>query len=317
MEQTDADGQCASRFCRKVLASNVTRSMVQQIVDRVVARGANVQARRTYEITRAMLRWGVGRDYITGEPWRGVELPERGEARERVLTAAELRWLWNHGAKTWADAPNMLRIVRLQVLLGQRSGEVCGMCPAELADNLLTWTIPGERTKNGQTHVLPLPPLAREIIRETLAVIPKDQEPLFAGARGKVERADRMSHVVADLIIDYNAETKPEDRVEAFTPHDLRRTMATGLEAMGISTNVTSATLNHISAKGGSVTTKHYTHADLTMEMRGALTRWQATVEAIMAGANPFEQREEDIEELERRMLAKGYGGPARLRVVS
>jgi integrase len=36
---------------------------------------------------------------------------------------------------------------------GQRRGEVAGMTWAELSDALTSWTLPGERTKNGAVHV--------------------------------------------------------------------------------------------------------------------------------------------------------------------
>jgi integrase len=298
----------------KLFAVDIKRSDLQRVIDAVVSRGANVQARRVYEVARAMLRWGVTRDYLTGEPWRGVELPDKGEARTRVLTAAEIRWLWS--AADNASNQNSTCIIRLGLLLGQRSGEVAGMEQDEVAPDLMTWTIKAERTKNGCEHAVPLPPLARKIISAALKASSSEAH-VFVGARGKPGRSDDISHEVADLINSHNETAGDGKQIERFTPHDLRRTVATSLEKMGVPLNIISATLNHISAKAASVTSQHYTHADLSMEVRGALTRWQATLEAILAGADPFETRVEDIEELERRMLAKGFGGPARLRVVS
>ena len=46
-------------------------------------------------------------------------------------------------------------IVRLLILTGQRRGEVAGMNWGEISDDLATWTMPGERTKNGVAHVVP------------------------------------------------------------------------------------------------------------------------------------------------------------------
>jgi integrase len=48
-------------------------------------------------------------------------------------------------------------IVRLLVLTGQRGGEVAGMIWKEISDDLSTWNMPGERTKNGVPHVVPVP----------------------------------------------------------------------------------------------------------------------------------------------------------------
>lgn len=306
---------------RKV--SSIMRADIQRIVDRLNAEGHNVQARRVYEVARAMLRWAAGRDYISTEPWRGVDLPAKNDPRTRVLTATELRWLWAQ-CETWLITnPNLARIVRLELLLGQRSGEVCGICRSELSEGNLTWTIPPERCKNGVRHTVPLPPLARQIISEALADANKEPDgdeerpdQIFVGARGKPARADDVAHDIAEQIAAFNKYRAAKEQIAPFTPHDLRRTVATALERMGIPITIISALLNHISTKASSVTSAHYTHADLSMEIRAALTRWQATLDHVIAGHDPFATSVEDIEALERRMLAKGYGGRKHLHVV-
>jgi integrase len=299
----------------KVIASEIRRSDIQRVVDAVNSRGANVEAHRVFELIRAMLRWGIPRDYVKSEPWKGVTLPKGSEPRERVLTSAEVRWLWE-ATEQWHGDLNSQRIVRLALLLGQRSGEIAGMERKEVAADLMTWTLPAKRTKNGEAHSIPLPPLARTIIQEALAASPSRTH-LFVGERGKPYRSDGMAKVLKRALDAHNDELSEEERIPRFTIHDLRRTVATCMERMGIGMTIIAATLNHISAKQASVTQRHYAHADLNMEIRAALTRWQATVEAILAGADPFETRVEDIHELEQRMLAKGFGGPARLRIVS
>lgn len=301
-------------------AAAIVRADIQRLVDRIREDGFPVQARRVFEVTRAMLRWAAGRDYIASEPWRGVELPAKNDARTRVLDASELRWLWQQ-TEGWVETnPNLGRIVRLELLLGQRSGEVCGMRRRELAGNLLNWTIPAERCKNGVAHTVPLPPLARDIIRGAMGgedcELAPENDHLFVGARGKPARADDIAHDLADAISKHNSDRTNKQRVAPFTPHDLRRTVATSLEKMGVPTTVISKVLNHISAKAASVTTRHYAHADLELEVRAALTRWQAALEQILGGEDPFETRIEDIAALERRMLAKGAGARARLRAV-
>jgi integrase len=299
------------------VAATIGRADVQQMVDEVRGRGARVQARRTYEVMRAMLAWGVKRDYLAGEPWRGVELPAKGEARTRVLTAGELRWVWDLGGRWIADgkSANQGRVLRLMLLTGQRSDEVNGMPHRELSQDLRTWTLPPERTKNKKTHVVPLPPLARQLVQEAMAAT-SSKTHLFIGEHGAVARPDYLSHDLADAIADHNASRPEHERMASFTPHDVRRTVATGLEAMGIPLTVISATLNHISTKAASVTTKHYTHADMSTEVRIALTRWQATVQRVLDGDDPFTAKPEDIDELEARALAKGFGGAPHLRVV-
>ena len=47
------------------------------------------------------------------------------------------------------------------LLTGSRLNEVARMEAGELSDDGATWTIPGNRTKNHRTHVVPLPLLAQ------------------------------------------------------------------------------------------------------------------------------------------------------------
>jgi Phage integrase family len=59
-----------------------------------------------------------------------------------------------------ADRVEFSSLLKLLLLTGCRLNEVAGMRSAELSDHGATWNIPGERTKNGRPHVVPLAPLA-------------------------------------------------------------------------------------------------------------------------------------------------------------
>jgi integrase len=49
------------------------------------------------------------------------------------------------------------------ILTGQRRGEVAGMSWVEVSEDLASWTMPGERTKNGLAHVVPLSEPVRDL----------------------------------------------------------------------------------------------------------------------------------------------------------
>jgi integrase len=85
--------------------------------------------------------------------------------RERVLTDDEIGEIWRAAGKA---AASYRAIVRLLILSGQRRCEVAGMNWGELADDLATWTMPGERTKNGAPHMVPLSAPARDLLRALL-----------------------------------------------------------------------------------------------------------------------------------------------------
>jgi integrase len=65
--------------------------------------------------------------------------------------------------------------------------------------------------------------------------------------------------------------------------HDLRRTVATGLQRLGVRLEVTEAVLNHISGSRGGIAGVYQRH-DWAAEKRAALESWAAHVLSCVAG---------------------------------
>jgi len=63
--------------------------------------------------------------------------------------------------------------------------------------------------------------------------------------------------------------------------HDLRRTVATGLQRLGVRLEVTEAVLNHISGSRGGIAGVYQRH-DWAAEKRAALDGWAAHVLAVV-----------------------------------
>jgi integrase len=133
----------------------------------------------------------------------------------------------------------------------------------EISEDLATWTLPGERTKNGVGHTVPLSAVARDLLR---AALPEDaierhaSGPLvFPGAVGTPFAGWSKAKRALDNAIN-DARTKAaETAATPLTPfipwnvHDLRRTVATGLQRLGVRLEVTEAVLNHISGSRGGI----------------------------------------------------------------
>jgi hypothetical protein len=68
--------------------------------------------------------------------------------------------------------------------------------------------------------------------------------------------------------------------------HDLRRTVATGLQRLGVRLEVTEAVLNHISDSRGGIAGVYQRH-DWANEKRAALDAWAAHVLAIAEERTP------------------------------
>jgi hypothetical protein len=65
--------------------------------------------------------------------------------------------------------------------------------------------------------------------------------------------------------------------------HDLRRTVATGLQSLGVRLEVTEAVLNHVSGTRGGIAGVYQRH-DWASEKRAALDAWASHVVAIVEG---------------------------------
>src|SRR5262249_13199224 len=76
---------------------------------------------------------------------------------------------------------------------------------------------------------------------------------------------------------------KPPAPLTPWNVHDLRRTVATGLQRLGVRLEVTEAVLNHISGSRGEIAGVYQRH-DWAAEKRAALVSWGAHVSAVIEG---------------------------------
>jgi integrase len=207
--------------------------------------------------------------------------------RERVLSDTEISQIW----RAAGDAASPYgTIIRLLILTGQRRGEVAGMAWNEISEDLTTWMLPGERTKNGVAHSVPLSSLACDLLAASLPNEPKDAKRVRAsgalvlpGAVGTPFAGwSKAKRALDKAIIDNRAKTATAAGASSsplipWSVHDLRRTVATGLQRLGIRLEVTEAVLNHISGSRGGIAGVYQRH-DWAAEKRAALDAWAAHV---------------------------------------
>jgi integrase len=242
---------------------------------------------RTAAYGRAAFAWAVKRGAVRANPFADLPVAKSIGKRERVLSDHEIAEIWRAaGDAAWPFGT----IVRLLILTGQRRGEVAGMTWGEISENLATWTLPGERTKNGAAHAVPLSTAARDLLR---AVLPADAnrhasgELVLPGAVGTPFAGWSKAKRALDKAIN-DARAKAAKAADAppallvpWNVHDLRRTVATGLQRLGVRLEVTEAVLNHISGSRGGIAGVYQQH-DWAAEKRAALDSWAAHVASIV-----------------------------------
>jgi integrase len=275
----------------------LTRRDVRALIERVAER-APIMANRVLAVVRKMLNFAVDHDWIDANPAARVTKPSPEHGRDRVLTDEELRQLWRvlsrfptaaerpapgrKRAKRTPDGPlcpisaPLAALLKARLLTAQRGGEVARMRWADIDLNAGWWTIPSEHTKNGVPHRVPLSVDVVELIR---AQKPKDgqvrTEYVFTGHDGAtvLHRAKKAPAAIARALeIDFRG-------------HDLRRTAATYMAAVGIPREHIGRVLNHV--EGGARATRVYDRYAYDREKQVALDTWARTLKAILESKNP------------------------------
>lgn len=268
----------------------ITRADISALLQDRAAE-APQQARYMHATLRKFFRWAVDSGQIDRSPMEGMGPPAGAVARDRVLDDSELVEIWR--ALDDLGEP-FASIYRLLMATGQRRDEVGGMARSEIDMATRTWTIPADRAKNGKAHIVPL----NELAMATLEALDEaewrgrdaDVDFLFSSngetapsgwskAKARLDEKIKERRMKKALEADQPvAKVKP---LASWRVHDLRRTMATGLQRLGIRLEVTEAALNHVSGSRSGIVGVYQRH-DWADEKRSAIEAWGAHLSALL-----------------------------------
>jgi integrase len=249
----------------------------EEILDRieVVAERAPIHANRLLAYWGKFFNWLIGKRRIETNPVKGLEKPSPEQSRDRVLSNEEIPVVWQAFGAT---SPALADMFRLLLLTGQRQGEIAGLQWREVVDlngNDARIELPAERTKNHTAHIVPLSPQAVEIICA---------QPRFTGGEYVFTTGSGKTHVKGfskgkakvDAAVSDTGVDLPQWRI-----HDVRRSVATGLQKLGVRLEVTEAVLNHVSGSRGGIIGVYQQH-DWAVEKRDALVSWANHVDGLL-----------------------------------
>ncbi|MBR0749113.1 integrase arm-type DNA-binding domain-containing protein [Bradyrhizobium japonicum] len=277
------------------VAAAITSQDVARLLFEVVE-AAPVSANRLRSVLVKLFGWAADSALLPGNPMLGVKKPHReGKGKTRTLSDDEIRVLWRALEKTEA-APGIVAALKCLLLLGQRPGEVAGMAVSELDhikdDRSARWQLPAGRMKARRIHVVPLPPLAcgivaAEIERQRKADPKARPEFVFASKFAERARLARhsLSQALSRIIGELDdggddAEAVASLKANRPTPHDLRRTLATGLARLGIPRDDRLAVLAHAYGDVHEV----YDQYERLPQKRAALEAWEKHLRTVIAG---------------------------------
>jgi integrase len=251
----------------------IKRSDLSMIADRMHDRPAI--ARLTHATLRKLFRWAVSRGDLDRSPMEGVEAPPPVPARERVLSDDEIALVWQKSEELGFPFQGLFRLL---LLTGQRRDEVASLDWSELDRSRSIWTLPSHRSKNKKPHLVPLSDLAIAALDEVAGVTEWPRQGLVFSTTG---RTPVSGFSKAKRRLDELMSRSIGEPVAPWRTHDLRRTVATGLQRLGVRFEVTEAVLNHVSGARSGIAGVYQRH-DWAAEKKDALTVWAASIQRLI-----------------------------------
>lgn len=243
----------------------VTRADILEMMDRAIERGAAYQANRIHSHLRKLFNWCLDRGKVEASPMTGTKAPTREKARDRVLSPNEVtRLVAACRAEPYPFGPYTLMLL----ITAQRRGEVANMRWSEIDLENKVWEIPGERSKNGKPHLVPLSPLALSILR----AVPRFEKCDLVFTTTRTSPISGITKMVTRLQV--------ASETNGWRLHDLRRTAATEMAKMGIVPHVVEKLLNHISGTISGVAAV-YNRYGYDTEKRRALAAWASLLSQL------------------------------------
>jgi integrase len=244
--------------------TTITQRNVATLLADIANEAGNVTSNRVRASLRAFFGWIR----------EGMRLPEGNiasytnkreeKSRDRVLSDTELKAIW-----TACPEDDYGATIKLLMLTGQRAREIAELRWDEVHDDQIV--LPAERTKNNRAHIIPLTEPSKGILG---GLEGRDRKYIFGrddtGFQGWSAAKKKL-----DARIEEGGKPMPH-----WTPHDLRRTVATRMAELGVQPHIIEAVLNHVSGHKSGVA-GIYNRATYDKEKRDALNLWAAHLLAV------------------------------------
>lgn len=240
------------------------REHVKTILDRVSAKGITRTAGVVLDSIRQMVTWAAQFEWMERDPTLGLKKKQwKGQSveRERTLSEDEIVQLSWRLHKSYLSA-RWKHTIWFLLATGARIEETMLTQRKHIHLSRSTWTIPVESqkktntTKEQKPHVVHLSAFAKMHL-EALMQMPGTETYVFpsrirAGSPGAAEPADEKT--LAKALLNLQGRELKGRRCSdelllsdgPFTPHDLRRTMSTLMQELGISSEIIDKCQNHV-----------------------------------------------------------------------
>lgn len=234
----------------------VRKGHITEVTDALLARGVNRMAKMIFSLMRQMFRFGVDRDMINHDPTASIRKAKIGGKdveRDRVLSEDEIRSLAELAPKANL-LPSTEAAIWIALSTCCRIGELMNARWDNVDLKSGLWLIPAEDSKNGKSHTVTLSQFATQQF-ERIKSINSHSEWCYPNTK---KSGPVCSKTVTKQLGDRQRQTDQEAMSNRsamaqalllkggkWTPHDLRRTGATLMTALGVLPEVAERCLNH------------------------------------------------------------------------
>lgn len=242
-----------------------------------VADSAPTNAQRLQALLSSVFTFAIHREYITTNVVKGISFKEerkkiKSKQENIALNDEQITALWQHFGQYNGLAGYLFKI---QMLLGQRTGEIRLMKWQDIDFDKKLWTIQIKDTKTENKHEVPLPPMAIDILNQ-LKNSTGNQTYVFnspASSDTPIVHPSKASQRIRE-----------RSGVDDFNPHSLRTTFITRQAMLGTPKHITSKLVNHGKDIEGSAVTEAYDKHNYIPAKRKALDRWNNELHRILTG---------------------------------
>lgn len=263
----------------------ITKNEITRALNAIGVR-SGAAANKAHKWLRQMFGWLIDQGELEHSPVAGVKKPFPENSRSRVLSLGEIVVLW----VALDGLPTPFRTYyRLLVLLGQRLRETSNVPWSEIDFEADEWLLPKDRTKAKRDHLIPLPAQAICLLSAVQPEPKLRKGPVFTtdgtvGISGFSKMKEAIDAAITGLLDESADAREMVGGVFAdWVVHDIRRSLATGCQAMGIALTHTEAVLNHAVFDKVSGVAGLYHLYDYYNEKAEALERWGNLVEQAVA----------------------------------
>ena len=238
-------------------ADDIQRSDVASTLRSIAKENGAVTADRARAALSACYAWAIG-EGLCGDNYSNPVIGTNKQVEEyipidRVLKDTEIAAIWNA-----CGNDDFGRIVKLLISTGCRRDEIARLKWEEVDGDLIT--LPSERTKNHRKFEIPLPKLARDILGDK----PEGATSFVFGRLGSGFSGFSKAKAQLDAKLGFD---------KSWRLHDIRHTVSTGMNELGVEPHIVEAVLNHVSGYKAGVAGR-YNHAAYRDQKREALAHW-------------------------------------------